>query len=82
LVDAHAIVPTLASLLTQGQLLPREALMPLLIAFSANTLTKSVLAFQSGGWVYARKVALGVWITAAAVWLGYGMRVVGVTCSN
>jgi uncharacterized membrane protein (DUF4010 family) len=49
LVDAHAIVPTLASLLTQGQLQPREALMPLLIAFSANTLTKSVLAFQSGG---------------------------------
>ncbi len=71
LVDAHAIVPTLASLLTQGQLQPREALMPLLIAFSANTLTKSVLAFQSGGWVYARKVALGVWITTAAVWLGY-----------
>ena len=70
LVDAHAIVPTLASLLTHAQLLPRDALMPLLIAFSANTLTKSLLAFQSGGWDYARKVAAGVWVTTAAVWGG------------
>ena len=72
LVDAHAIVPTLASLTSQGHFLPHDAVMPLLIALSANTLTKSLLALQSGGWIYARQVASGVWITTVAVWLGYG----------
>jgi uncharacterized membrane protein (DUF4010 family) len=71
LVDAHAIVPTVASLLTQAKLEPDAALMPLLIALSTNTLTKSLIALQSGGWVYARQVSGGVWLTTAAVWLGY-----------
>ena len=71
LVDAHAIVQTVASLLTQAQLQPDAALMPLLIALSTNTLTKSLIAFQSGGWTYARQVSGGVWLTTVAVWLGY-----------
>jgi uncharacterized membrane protein (DUF4010 family) len=71
LVDAHAIVPTVASLLTQAKLQPDAALMPLLIALSTNTFTKSLIAFQSGGWIYARQVSGGVWLTTAAVWLGY-----------
>lgn len=58
LVDAHAIVPTVASLWGQNQRLPQEALMPLLIALSTNTLTKSVIALQSGGWAYAKKYQL------------------------
>ena len=71
LVDAHAIVPTVASLLLQNKLLPHDALMPLLMALSTNTLTKSLIAFQSGGWGYAKQVSGGVWVTTAAVWLGY-----------
>lgn len=71
LVDAHAIVPTVASLLAQNQLLPPDALMPLLLALGANTVTKSLIAFQSGGWHYAQQVSGGVWLTAGAVWLGY-----------
>lgn len=75
-VDAHAIVPTLASLLVQNKLLPQDVLMPLLVALSANTLTKSLIAFQSGGWIYTRKISVGVWITTFSVWFGYGvMRV-------
>ena len=79
LVDAHAIVPTVASLWKQNQLLPQDALMPLLMALSANTLTKSVIALQSGGWAYARKVSGGVWLTTAAVWLGYVVERVGLS---
>ena len=71
LVDAHAIVPTVAALLMKDKLLPHDALMPLLIALSANTLTKSLIAFQSGGWAYARQVSGGVCLTTVAVWLGY-----------
>ena len=71
LVDAHAIVPTVASLLSQHQLQAHEALMPLLMALTANTLTKSLIAFQSGGWAYAKQVGGGVWLTTSAVWAGY-----------
>jgi uncharacterized membrane protein (DUF4010 family) len=79
LVDAHAIVPTVASLLSQDQLLPQAALMPLLMALSTNTLTKSLIAWQSGGWNYAKKVSGGVWLTTAAVWLGYAAQQVGLS---
>ena len=71
LVDAHAIVPTVASLLTQQQLQPHAALIPVLTALTANTFTKSLLALQSGGWAYAQKVGPGVWLTTGAVWIGY-----------
>ena len=71
LVDAHAIVTTVASLLSQHQLQAHEALMPLLMALTANTLTKSLIAFQSGGWTYAKQVGGGVGLTTAAVWVGY-----------
>jgi uncharacterized membrane protein (DUF4010 family) len=71
LVDAHAMVPSVASLLARQKLMPNDALIAILIALTANTMTKSLVAFQSGGYVYARKVSGGVWATTAAVWLGY-----------
>lgn len=71
LVDAHAIIPAVASMLTQDKLAPNDALMPLLMALSANSLTKSLIALQSGGWTYAKRVSVGVWITTLSVWLGY-----------
>jgi len=71
LVDAHAIVPTVASLEKQNKLLLADAMLPLLIALSANSLTKSLIAFNSGGLLYARKISTGVWITTFAVWMGY-----------
>lgn len=40
LVDAHAIIPMLSSLIKQDKLSSADALMPMLVAFSANTLTK------------------------------------------
>jgi uncharacterized membrane protein (DUF4010 family) len=71
LVDAHALVPTLASLLRQDKILLQEAVLPLLMSLTANTLTKSLLAFQSGGLHYAKSVSVGIWVTTASVWLGY-----------
>jgi len=71
LVDAHAMVPYVASLLSRQKLMPHQALMAILVALTANTMTKSLIAYQSGGYVYARKVSGGVWVTTAGVWLGY-----------
>jgi len=41
------------------------------LTLTANTVNKSLIAFQSGGWRYASVVSGGVWLTTAAVWLGY-----------
>jgi len=71
LVDAHAIVPTVASLQNQSKLLLKDSLMPLLIALSANSLTKCLIAFNSGGLEYAKRISAGVWITTFSVWIGY-----------
>jgi uncharacterized membrane protein (DUF4010 family) len=71
LVDAHAIVPTLSSLLGQEKISSQDAAFPLLISLTANSITKSLLAFQSGGWIYARRVSIGIWVTTMSVWLGY-----------
>lgn len=73
LVDAHAIVPTVASLLAHDKLALNDALMPLLLALTANAFTKSLIALQAGGWAYARKVSVGVWITTVSVWIGFGL---------
>jgi len=71
LLDAHAIVPTLASLLGQEKISRQDAVFPLLISLTANAITKSLLAFQSGGWIYARRVSIGIWVTTTSVWMGY-----------
>ena len=71
LADAHAMVPSEASLLFRQKLIPDVAMLAILIAITTNTMTKSLIAFQSGGFGYARKVSGGVWATTAAVWIGY-----------
>lgn len=68
LADAHAIIPAVSSMLMQDKLLLTEALLPLLIALTSNTITKTLVALQSGGWLYAKKVGIGVWLTTAVVW--------------
>jgi uncharacterized membrane protein (DUF4010 family) len=68
------MVPSVASLLSRQKLTPNVALLAILIALTTNTMTKSLIAFQSGGYGYARKVSSGVWATTAAVWLGYCVR--------
>lgn len=68
--DAHAMLPSLAVLMQHGQLSAADALLPVYVALSTNALTKSVIALQSGGWPYAQKVLLGIWITLMGVWLG------------
>ena len=71
LIDAHAIVPTLASLLNQSRLAVSEGVMPVLMGYTTNALSKSLIAYQSGGWDYAKKVCAGVWLTTSAVWLDF-----------
>lgn len=70
LVDAHSPAIAVASLVATGQLTPSEAVLPILLAFSTNAISKSVLAFASGGAAFALRVVPGLALVAGAVWSG------------
>jgi uncharacterized membrane protein (DUF4010 family) len=64
----HAATASAVSLVAKGTLDPSGVLTPVLIAFSANTGSKIVAAFVSGGSRYGMKVAAGLVCVAAAAW--------------
>ena len=67
--DVHAASASVASLAAKGAISPRAALFPILIAFSANTLTKLSVALATGGIRYGLTVAAGLLVIMAAAWL-------------
>jgi uncharacterized membrane protein (DUF4010 family) len=70
LLDPHAVAISLASLAASGRLAPEDALAPILIGLSTNTLTKLGFAFVSGGRAFTLRVAPGLVLVAAAAWFG------------
>jgi uncharacterized membrane protein (DUF4010 family) len=73
LADAHATAASMASLMAAGKIQVPQAMLPILLGLSANTLTKAVVALQSGGTVYARRIIPGLVFMVIAVWAGYGL---------
>jgi len=71
LADVHASTISVASLAAAGQLSTAYATIPILLAFSVNTLSKAVAAAASGGKDFARRVIPGLVIQVAATWLGW-----------
>lgn len=71
LADAHASAISVASLAAAGKLAPQAAIVPILVAFSANAASKGVVAIVSGNKVFAWQVTPGLIIQLAAVWLAW-----------
>ncbi len=69
LVDAHASAVSVASLVAAGKLDAGGAVLPILIAFSANTLTK-IVAASAGGRRFFLAVVPGLVLVAVAAWAG------------
>ncbi len=69
-VDAHAPSAAVASLVASGELSPPLGLLAVLAAFSANTVTKGILAWQGGSASFRRRVLVGLALVLAAVWGG------------
>lgn len=70
LVDAHASMASIASLVKAG-LLPFEAsAVPVLLAMSSNSLSKCAVAWLSGGRKFAVQVITGQALVTLAVWAG------------
>lgn len=69
--DAHSIAVSIGSLVAAQKISVAEAVIPILIALSTNTVTKIALAVINGGNRYALQVVPGLLLTIAAAWLGW-----------
>lgn len=70
LADAHATAASAASLMTANRISSAQAVGPILIGLTTNTLMKAVVAFKAGGVHYATRIVPGLALMIAAVWLG------------
>ncbi|MEO7345279.1 MAG: MgtC/SapB family protein [Methylotenera sp.] len=71
LADAHASTISVASLAAAGKLSAESAVLPILVAFSVNTVSKAVMAVISGGKNFSRQVIPGLVVQVAATWVGW-----------
>ena len=71
LADVHAAVISITSFVASGKISIQSAVIPILVAFSVNTLVKAVIAQVTGGTQFARLVVPALAIQVAAVWLGW-----------
>lgn len=68
--DAHAAAASAASLVAAGKVTGQEAIIPIFLGLTTNTLSKGVVAFKSGGKLYARQIVPGLAMMVLASWLG------------
>jgi uncharacterized membrane protein (DUF4010 family) len=71
LADVHAATISVASLAAAGNLSAGNAVIPLLVAFSVNVVSKAVAAVVSGGKDFALQVIPALVLQVSAVWLGW-----------
>jgi uncharacterized membrane protein (DUF4010 family) len=69
-VDTHAPAISIASLVAAGRISPADAVFPILVGLSTNTVTKVVLASTAGGRSFAIRVTPGLILVLAAAWAG------------
>lgn len=69
--DAHAAAISVASLAAASKLSAQSAVIPILVAFSVNTVSKAVMAVISGGKDFSRQVILGLIVQVSATWVGW-----------
>lgn len=64
-------VISVAALTNAGKMAPADAVFPILIALSVNTVTKIVLAASTGGLGFSLRVVPGLLLVVAAAWAGW-----------
>jgi uncharacterized membrane protein (DUF4010 family) len=69
--DAHATAASAASLVAAGKIHMNQAIVPILLGLTTNTLTKAILAFSAGGLRYASKIVPGLVLMVSATWFGF-----------
>ncbi len=67
--DAHASTASAATLALNGTLSGSEAMLTIMLAISANTLSKAIVAFATGGKAFGFRVVFGLMMMMAALWV-------------
>ena len=70
LADTHAPAAAVAAVAASGKIDAAAAVLPVVAAMSANTVSKAVVAWVSGGRAYALRLIPGLLAVIAAVWAG------------
>ena len=68
--DTHAAAISAATLVANGNLAARDAVVPILAGLTTNTITKAVAAYAAGRFRFALPVWIGLAAMNAAAWLG------------
>jgi uncharacterized membrane protein (DUF4010 family) len=71
LADVHASTISVATLAAAGKLSAENSVVPILVAYSANTASKAMMALVSGGKNFARQMIPGLILQLASIWLGW-----------
>ncbi|WP_017460574.1 MgtC/SapB family protein [Dyella ginsengisoli] len=70
LADTHAPAASFATLSAQGSIAPAQAVAPIVVALTTNTVSKAVIAAAAGGRTFARPVIAGLAVVLLATWAG------------
>jgi uncharacterized membrane protein (DUF4010 family) len=68
--DTHSAAVSVASLVSDGRIKPPQTIVPVLAAFTTNTVTKMVFAVTAGGGLFALYVIPGLLLMLVAAWAG------------
>jgi uncharacterized membrane protein (DUF4010 family) len=68
--DTHATAISVASLVSAGKLTPESAVLPILLGFATNTVTKAVVAFAVGGYRFGLRILPGLIAVLLAAFFG------------
>lgn len=68
--DTHSAAVSVAALVSDGRINPPQTVIPVLAAFTTNTVTKMVFAVTAGGRTFALYVIPGLLLMLAAAWAG------------
>ena len=69
--DVHAAAIAVASLVAARQVGPAAAVLPILLAFTTNTVSKAVVVITTGDRKFALATRPGLVLVAVAAWLGW-----------
>jgi len=73
LVSTQSAAAALAALVVAGKIGPDEALLPLVLAISANILVRILLARSHGNGTFSRIVIAGLVLSGLAAWAGWAV---------
>lgn len=72
--DTHSAAASAAALAASGSLPNTAAVLGILLAVSTNTVSKTVVAFVSGGATFGLRILLGLVLMMIALWGGVALR--------